>query len=186
MNTSSKSTSLQAYNLLLYRGALHPEFFGIEGRKRLAHGDYEFESWIFRGGHALRFEFGGLCVSEVVTDQSGMPDRGLLATMPCAGEKDHEAEIADRVAYLTSMQTETLTDHLYLDTYNELLDHGRECDGLMSVWTDEARRPNLSMLDTQRYADEVHVQGYHLRSDCGLVLRTQSIFQALTRATSPA
>ena len=36
---------------------------------------------------------------------------------------------------------------------------------------------NLSLVDVQRYRDEVHSQGYHLRSDCGLVLRTQSIFQ---------
>ena len=36
---------------------------------------------------------------------------------------------------------------------------------------------NLSLVDLQRFADQVHVQGYHLRSDCGMVLRTQSIFQ---------
>ena len=41
------------------RNALHPEFFGIEGRHRIEHGEYEFEAWIFRGGHALRFEHDG-------------------------------------------------------------------------------------------------------------------------------
>ena len=35
----------------------------------------------------------------------------------------------------------------------------------------------MSLVDVQRFADSVHVQGYHLRSDCGLVLRTQTIFQ---------
>ena len=44
--------------------------------------------------------------------------------------------------------------------------------------SDEAAQPNLSLVEIQRYTDQVHVQGYHLRSDCGLVLRTQSIFQA--------
>ena len=58
-----------------------------------------------------------------------------------------------------------------------MLEHGRGCDGLMSVWTDEPGKPNLSLVDLQRFADQVHVQGYHLRSDCGLVLRTQTIFQ---------
>ena len=49
---------------------------------------------------------------------------------------------------------------------------------LMSMWTaaDEGKT-NLSLVDTQRFADSVHVQSYHLRSDCGLVLRTQTIFQ---------
>jgi hypothetical protein len=46
----------------------------------------------------------------------------------------------------------------------------------MAAWSDSAGRPNLSLIDTQRYNEEVHVQSYHLRSDCSLVLRTQSIF----------
>jgi hypothetical protein len=178
MSIPSKTTSLQAYNLLLYRNALHPEFFGIEGRCRVAHGEYEFESWIYRGGHALRFELADLCLSEIVTDQmEQLPDRGLVTAMPCAGERDHDEEFSERIVYMTSMQTEMLPDHLYLSTYNELLDHGRGCDGLMSIWRDELGRPNLSLVDVQRYRGEVHGQGYHLRSDCGLVLRTQSIFQ---------
>jgi hypothetical protein len=178
MSLPSKTSSLQAYNLALYRGALHPEFFQIEGRCRIAHGGYEFEAWISRGGHAIRFEHHGMCATEVVGDDiDTLPDRGHVATLPCAGEKDHECEFADRIVYVTSMQTETLSDHLYVGTYNEMLEHGRMGECLMSVWTDEMSKPNLSLLDVQRYADEVHVQTYHLRSDCGLVLRTQSIFQ---------
>jgi hypothetical protein len=178
MTLSSKTSRLQAYNLALYRSALHPEFFQIDGRARIMHGEYEFEAWISRGGHAVRFEHHGLCLSEVVgEDTESLPERGHVTTLPCAGEKDHEAEFADRVVYMTSMQTETLTDHLYLSTYNEMLEHGRNSDCLLSVWLDEVGKPNLSLIDLQRYSDEVHVQSYHLRSDCGLVLRTQSIFQ---------
>ena len=47
----------------------------------------------------------------------------------------------------------------------------------MTVWNDELDRVNLSLVDIQRYREEVHAQAYHLRSDCGLVLRTQTIFQ---------
>ena len=177
MNPSARTTSLQAYNLLLYRNALHPEFFGIEGRRRIEHGEYEFEAWVLKGGHAVRFEHNGMCLSEVVSDQNGLPDRGLVTALPCAGEKDHEADFADRLGYIVSIQTETLTDHLYVDTYNEMLEHGRQSDGLMSVWTNDTGAPNMSLLDMQRYSDEVQLQGYHLRSDCGLVLRTQTIFQ---------
>ena len=178
MSFSSKVSNLQAYNMLLFRNALHPEFFEIAGRKCIEHGEYEFESWIYRGGHVARFEHNGVCVTEVVTDDlSTLPERGLVTTLPCAGEKDHEEAFADRLTYMTSIQTETLTDHLFLGTYHELLEHGRSCNALMTIWTDQADKPNLSMLDMQRYAEEVHVQGYHLRSDCGLVLRTQTIFQ---------
>lgn len=178
MSITSKTSSLQAYHMVLYKAALHPEFFGIEGRKRIEHGPYEFEAWVFKGGHALRFENGNVCLSEIVTDHhEKLPERGHVATLPCAGEKDHEQEFNERVLYMTSMQTETLSDHLYLGTYNELYEHGLESGGLMTHWTDEQGRPNLSIVDMQRFNREVHVQGYHLRSDCALVLRTQTIYQ---------
>lgn len=178
MSLASRTTSLQNYNMLVYRTALHPEFFTVEGRLRIEHGGYEFEAWVFSGGHALRFEHNGACVSEIVTETiEGLPERGLVTTLPCAGEKDHEAEHADRIVHVTSIQTETLTDHLYLGTFEEMQEHGRHCGGVMTSWSDEQGRHNLSLIDTQRYNDEVHAQCYHLRSDCGLVLRTQSIFQ---------
>jgi hypothetical protein len=176
--TLSKTTSLQSYSLALFRHALHPEFFEIEARKRIVHGGYEFEGWICRAAHVLRFEHNGLCITEVVSEQiDHLPERGHVTTLPCAGERDHESEFSDRIVYMASLQTETLSDHLYLSTYNEMLQHGHTGDSIMSVWTDELGRPNMSLLDTQRYSDEVHAQAYHIRSDCGLVLRTQSIFQ---------
>ena len=78
---------------------------------------------------------------------------------------------------MTSIQTETLSDHLYVGTYRELLDHARSANSLLVQWDDENGKGNLSILDMQRFRDEVHMQGYHMRSDCGLVLRTQSMFQ---------
>jgi hypothetical protein len=168
--------------MLLYQTALHPEFFGIEGRRRIEHGPYELEAWIFPAGHAIRFETGETIISEILTEQpEKLPQRGHIDSFQCAGERDHEAEYGEqsgsRVLYMTSMQTETLSDHLYLSTYHELHAHGNAVAGLVVPWLDDASRPNLSVLETQRFNREVHVQSYHLRSDCGLVLRTQSIFQ---------
>lgn len=178
MNISSqKINTLQSYNLALFRGALHPEFFDIEGRRRITHGEYDFEAWLHRGGHVLRFEHHGTVITEAVGETiEQLPERGHVATMPCAGERDHEQEFGEVVSYMTSIQTETLTGHLYLGTYNEMLEHGQSPECLMVEWTTEQSRSNLSVLDIQRYATEVHVQSYHLRGDCGMVLRTQSIF----------
>lgn len=175
---ASKSTSLQNYHLLAFRKALHPEFFGIEGRQRVQHGEYETEAWIFRGGHSLRFQLHGFCLSEVVVEQiDQIPDRGLVTALPCAGERDFEEKVAENLVYMTTMQTETLSDHLYLGTYKEMMQHARDNDSLFAAWTDHAGRPNLSLVDVQHFKSEMHVQGYHLRSDCGLVLRTQSMVQ---------
>lgn len=178
MSLQSRTTTLQSYTMLVYRKALHPEFFGIEGRQHIANDGMDFEGWIFRGGHSARFQIDGLCVSEVVIDQTDhLPERGLVSSLPCAGEKDFEERFSKHLVYMTSMQTETLSDHLYLSTYKEMIEHARESDAIMSAWTDDNGRPNLSLLDVQRYRTEVHLQGYHLRSDCGLILRTQSLFQ---------
>jgi hypothetical protein len=75
------------------------------------------------------------------------------------------------------MQTETLSDHLYVGTCRELLDHAKSSNSLLVEWPDDQGKTNLSIVDLQRFRGEVHMQGYHLRSDCGLVLRTQSMFQ---------
>lgn len=178
MSFASKTSSLQAYNMVLYRTAVHPEFFSVSGRQRIEHAGYEFEAWIYKGGHVLRFELDKACVTEVVSDQiERLPQKGVATTLPCAGEKDHDCDFTDHVTYMTSIQTETLSDHLYLGTYNELVEHGRMSEGLLTVWHDETGKNNLSLIDTQRYNDQIHVQAYHCRSDCGLVLRTQTIFQ---------
>ncbi|MFO0782569.1 MAG: hypothetical protein U0636_13420 [Phycisphaerales bacterium] len=178
--STNKAQGLQTYAMLLYRRAVHPEFFGIEARKRLEHGDYEFEGWIFKGGHCARFQYAGLTFCEVVVENpANLPDRGLVVSLPCAGERDHEEKLTEHIAYMTTIQTETLSDHLYLGTYKEMLAHGREgtADCIMTVWTDNHGKPNLSLIDMQRFRNELHLQGYHLRSECGMVLRTQSMIQ---------
>lgn len=187
MNLGSKTTTLQTYSMLVYRKAVHPEFFGIAGRKQIEHGSCAFEGWIFRGGHAGRLQLGNLCVCEVVIDQANhLPDRGLVTTLPCAGERDHEERFGDQVLYMTTIQTETLSEHLYMSTYKEMVAHGRDSDSITTAWSDDSGRPNLSLLDMQRYRNEIHIQGYHLRSDCGLVLRTQSMFQLLAPGSAAA
>ena len=84
LDVALKSTDVTAGMLIVER------HFGMleihhEGRKRVEHGDYEFEGWIFRGGHAVRFEHSGLCICEVVIDRMDhLPDRGLVTSLPCA------------------------------------------------------------------------------------------------------
>ena len=75
------------------------------------------------------------------------------------------------------MQTETLSDHLYLSTYREMLDHARESNSLLVLSGQDAPKPSMSVVDVQRYRKEIHVQGFHLRGDANFVLRTQSMFQ---------
>jgi hypothetical protein len=162
----------------LYRRALHPELFRIRGRRTISHNGYEFEAWVMAGTHLLRFQNGSQCATELITDQEdGIPDRGIIAALPCAGERDHEQEYGDSVKYVSTVQTEQLPESLYKATYDELIEFGRESEALIHEWKDDDGGRCASILDTQRYRREVHAQSYHLTAQGGLVLRTQTIFE---------
>ncbi len=181
--------AIQNYTMLLYRRAVHPEFFGIEGRRRLTHAGVEAEAWAFRGGHAVRFQSpDGLTLCEVVSDAPHtLPEGGLVTTLPCVGERDHEETLSDVVQFMTTIQSESLSEHLYLGTYKEMVQHGRDNESLVVEWQGTTGKPNLSVIDLQRYKNELHLQGYHLRAEGGLVLRTQSMFRsAVEKPARPA
>jgi hypothetical protein len=178
MSISNKTPSVQAYKLLVYQRALHPELFGILDRRTVTQTNYEMESWITRGGHVMRFQAGGDCVTEAVLGQDlSLPQRGLLHTVPCLGEKEMDEVIEDSVRYVASVQTELLSDNLYQATLAELTEFASETDAMVHAWTDPDGSQNLSILDVQRYKKEIHAQSYHLIGSAGFVLRTQTIFE---------
>ncbi len=150
----------------------------MKGRRTLSHGDYEFESWIMPGAHMMRFQLDGVCATEVVTFQeTGLPERGLVAAAPCAGEKDYEHGFSEKLNYMATVQTETLPENLYGATYKELTEFGREAGAMLHEWNDVDGGKCASILDVQRFRKEIHAQAYHMLAQGGLVLRTQTIFE---------
>ncbi len=186
MNPTLRSTSLQSYQLILYKRALHPELFQLKNRVAVRNGQCDFEAWLMPGGHALRIQHKGFCASELVTDrEDGLPTTGAVATFPCAGEKDYEHEFSDgRMTYLATVQTETLTENLYASTYKDMVNYAEETGAMSHQWTQAGGGGNgaaagrcLSVLEIQRYPREIHVQSFHLVAEGGIVLRTQTIFE---------
>lgn len=178
MSAPAKSLILQAYRLILYRRALHPELFEVCGRRTAEHDSYAFEAWLMPGGHLLRFQHDDTCATELVTSQvDGVPDGGVVAAMPCAGEREHEEKVGDKIKFLCAVQTEQLPESLYRATYEELVAFGRESNALVHTWEDEDGGLCASIVDIQRFRREVHAQAYHLDAQGGLVLRSQSIFE---------
>lgn len=177
MNTTAKSNSLQSYQVLLYGRALHPELFSLKGRQVLRNGEYEVESWAMNGSHLLRFEYKTLCCCEVVTDMEKSPMQGVVSSFLCAGEHEFEHRFSkDRVNYMTSVQTETLSENLFATEFEELLDLGKKMNALIHRWSDETG-PCLSVLAMQALNREAHIQAYHLIATGGLILRSQTIFE---------
>ena len=156
---------------------MHPELFNIQDRRTIRHGDYELESWIIPGGHVIRFQTNGQCITEAVSEQDHqLPQRGLIHTVPCLGEKEIEEAVNGTIRYFSSVQTEQLSDNLFTATFNEMLDFAKDSKAMQFLSASEQRQ-NLSLLDVQRYKSEIHAQGYHLVGSAGFVLRTQSIFE---------
>ncbi|MBI1368097.1 MAG: hypothetical protein GC162_05525 [Planctomycetes bacterium] len=130
------------------------------------------------GGHVLRFQVGGECVSEAVIDHdTQLPQRGLILALPCLGEKEMDQKIENAVTYVTSVQTEQLSDNLFTASYNEMKDFAAETEAMRYEWLDVEGGQNLSVLDVQRYKREIHAQSYHLIGSAGFILRTQTIFE---------
>ncbi len=178
MQTHDKLIDQPTYSMALFRTAIHPEFFEIEDSVVVQHNGYDFEAWLVKGSHVLRFEYEGTCVTEVIApDTDDLPERGHVTSLVCAGERDHEQEFGDRITLFNSMQIELLPDHLFGDSYNELVEFGKESESKLIEYTTDDGERGVSILDVQRYNDELHVQSYHLNSKNGVVLRTQSIFE---------
>jgi len=178
MSTPLKPGSVQTHQIFLYNRALHPELLPIRARKVVNHGHYELEAWAMDGGHLLRFEHTTLCACELLTAQeTKLPEQGIVAGFLATGERDFEHRFAkDKVVYMTTIQTEMLSENLFLSTFDEMLDYAQTTDALVHHWSDEGGKC-LSLIDTQRFNKEIHAQCYHLLAQSGLVIRTQTIFE---------
>jgi len=180
MSVGHKPSNTQMFRLMVYRRALHPELFDIQGRRLQRHGDYEVEAWITPGGHVVRFTAHGQVVSEAVLEGGDhLPETGLVHALPCLGEKDYEPEPIGRIGYVTTVQSETLTENLYLATHKEMIDFAEESGALCHQWQNDDDLPSLTLLDLQKYKREFHLQSYHLIGAGSTVLRTQSIFEVV-------
>lgn len=179
MSVNHKSTNAQVFRLMLYHRALHPELFELQGRRTHVQAEYEVESWITPAGHLVRFQVDGHCLTEVVIDTGDhLPEMGLVHALPCLGEKDYEMDSQNGpVGYITSVQTENLSDNLFAATMREMRDLVTESRAMAHEWKDADGTQYISVLDAQKFKREYHIQSYHLMGNTGLVLRTQSIFE---------
>jgi len=177
MSVGHKSFNAQLFRLMVYQRALHPELLNLQGRRLYRHGDYEAESWIAPSGHVIRFQVGDDTLTEVMIEKGDhLPEVGLVHALPCMGEKEFELKSDNNIAYVTTVQTESLSENLYLATYREMRDFAIESNSLTYEWkSDDAI--NMSILDCQKFKREFHVQSYHLMGSCTMVLRTQSIYE---------
>lgn len=175
---SHSKPGLQPYQALIYKRALHPELFQGRATRTIRHGAYELECVLMNGAHLLRFSHKSACMSELLTSQdAALPEIGLVGSFVCESEHEFEHILAGTgVTYMTSVQIENLSDNIFADTYEEMLDFGRQSKALIVRWEDDAGSC-ASILDLQHQRQEIHAQSYHFIAQGGLVVRSQTIFE---------
>src|SRR5213595_2019880 len=149
MSNRTKQRRSGGLTLLLYQRTLHPELFRILGTERVQRRAYEADIWLVEGGHVISFTANKNTLSEViVTNYEPLTDRGLLQTIPCRGEKNHEMMSGGNIRYMISTQEEQLTQTLYDATKQEIASYAAKRE-LMTAETAAGPETgaSLSVLD---------------------------------------
>jgi hypothetical protein len=179
MSHRTKQRRSGGLTLLLYQRSLHPEFFRILATDQVVRRAYEADIWLIEGGHVVSFSAGKNTLAEVImTNGEPPPDRGLIQSIPCRGEKYHEMTAGGTIKYMISTQEEQLTATLYEATRHEIASYAAKRE-LMTAETPASADAGatLSVLDIERRSHELLVQSFHLFDETLMVIKTQGIFE---------
>ena len=181
MSNRTKQRRAGGLTLQLFQRPLHPELFKILGTEQVSRRAYEADVWLIEGGHVINFVAGKATLGEVITTiPLNLPDRGLIQTVPCRGEKYHETMIGSTVKYMISTQEEQLTQTLYDATKHEIAGYAAKRELMMADVPPTGDNPAmLSVLDVERRSHELLVQSFHLSDDNCMVIKTQAIIEVL-------
>ncbi len=184
MSNRTKQRRSGGLTLLLYQRTLHPELFKIYATEQVSRRAYEADIWLVEGGHVISFTAGKTTLAEViVTGPNQLPDRGLMQSIPCRGEKYHETAVGTNVKYMISTQEEQLTQTLYDATKHEIASYAVKRELMMAdVPGNGEVGGSLSVLDIERRSHELLVQSFHLSDDNLMVIKTQAIMEVIKGA----
>ena len=175
---NAKATQTQ---FRLYDCALHPEFFELYGRRSIKHpmGTYQMEAWLFHGGHAIRFEYGTLCATELVVDAGlTVPKNGVVASQVVLGEYEREHLFRGfDVQHLCSLQIDLLTPGVYMSDRHDMSKYLSAGEGNLVCEWETPDGIDLSGLRFEKRANEIHIEAFHYRAQGCRVVQTLSIFE---------
>ena len=181
MSQRTKQRRQAGLMLMLYDRPLHPELFRTRRSDTAERRAYSAQIHLVDGGHIVEFDAGESHLTEVVVaGPENMPERGLLESQLCRGERSHEAHPHPNIRYMLSTQEEQLPPTLYEATRQEILEYAQKRELVwVEVHESEARGGTLSALDIERRANELLVQSFHLFDDTLSVIKTQGIIEVI-------
>lgn len=171
--------SVKTLKLVVYNRPLHPELFDIHCRHQVDQAAFDAEVWITGCTHLVRFSVGEHTVTEVIAEADAeLPERGLLASFRCRGEKQHQHRHDAGTQYLMNLQVEHMSEKLYAETHRDLT--GSTKQGLFvpfPQWRVGELTP-FCYVDHHVTPKTLHVFAYHAFPDELTIVKTQSIFEA--------
>jgi len=167
-------------HLCLYGRPFHPELFQIYAAEQYRRPAYEMDAWIIGCSHVITFRAGQAVLTELTTSEEGsLGRRRLLQRWRLHGERTCQQSIDHgRINYIASFQVEVLSDHLYRQIHQELVEEGRR-RGLLaefSQWETDGLTP-FGYVNCELCAREMRVVAFHGFPAERSLVKTQSIFE---------
>ncbi len=183
MASSNRTKQRRAGGLMLqlYQRTLHPELFKVYGTERVSRRAYDADIWLVEGGHVVTFAATKTSLVEViVTGNEQLPDRNLIQSLQCRGERYHETTVGGNVRYMISTQEEQLTQTLYDATRHEIVTYAAKRELMTAEVPATANGGGfLGVLDIERRSHELLVQSFHLFDENQMVIKTQGIIEVV-------
>jgi hypothetical protein len=175
-----KQQRLSDLHLCLYSRPFHPELFQIYAAEQYRGPAYEMDAWIVGCSHVITFRAGQAVLTELTaSDERLLGRRRLLGRWRLRGERTCRQSLdRGRINYIASFQVEVLSDHLYRQIHQELVEEGRKRGVLaqFSQWQNDGLTP-FAYLNCELCARELRATAFHGFPDENSLVKTQSIFE---------
>jgi hypothetical protein len=174
-----QKTRVSQLRFVVYNRPLHPELFDIHHDHRIVKSRYEARLWVTSVGHAIGFFVGNSAITQlIVPEETDLPLRGRLISVPFRGEKNRQVNSVASVKYLTSFQIERMSARVFKRTYNELAESLSKT-GIFVPFPLEGGNGMCPFiyLDCQARARHLHVFAYHAFPEEQALIRAQSLFE---------
>ena len=165
-------------NFHLYAQSVHPELFDVCARRTTQRDRYELETAITTDGHAIRFQYGALSLTEVSAGlHHPLPTKSVLLNQPIDGSNRHQLRIQDSVDYQTSVHIETVNPKLFV-ALQQQLNSRVECEGLVHRFGSNGRLTfgAMSYIHVQSFIEHVLIRAFHTFPESSSVVTSESRF----------
>jgi hypothetical protein len=162
----------------LYGRPVHPEFFEILARRRIARPDYTLDLWITRTGHVMTWKNRQIVLTEVTSAERQLPEWGQLLEHQLRGQRCDMLGGVPGLNYQVSFQVERLSPEQFLTVHYEILADGGKA-GLLHAF---AGSPRLALspvatIQIEGRAGGLSLATYHTFPDECAVVKTQSLIE---------